>query len=356
LALIPAGLIALALDGATTAELLVVGVVSAAPVVVWRFGMWMAARHEPLAGLGNEETYLQFFFSGSPGVVVTRELNSVATNLAGHASMLSSLLGTRTVIGATTTAVLVLAFAFGAYLLARRARMLVATSLVSLGVIFLWPAYQDRFLISLLPFVGLVAAFGIHRAVQIGVPQRTERRIGLVAICCCEILLLIHQQSLRVTARSRPYESRFGPWVTPSAWIPANARFVHSLAWWTAANTAPSDRIAVASAAGLWLYSGRTTELTEFAEPPGAPSVFEVPGEYLAGLLSDRRVSVVAVESETSAIATDVYVVHRRCPASLVQLPGIPRQSMPMFFRAEPDSTCIGQLLDSLRAVDAGSR
>lgn len=354
LVLIPAILAGLALDHATKREWLIVAAASVVPVSLWHIGLDVATRGEAVVLQGNEAAYLQFFFSGSPAVVVTRELRSFAGSVQGYGDMLSVLLGGWPLIGKIATAILVLAFAFGAFLLERRARGLVLTTLATLAVVLAWPVSQDRFLVPLLPFAAAVAAYGVHRAIHSWIPNATPRRVALGIVGLSGVFVLGRQVGIRREARTTNNDQRVAQLRTPSAWIPGNAQFVRSLANWVTTHTEPADRVVVASAAGLWLYSGRTTELTEFAEPQGVPSTFAVPGRYLAGLLAEQRVTVVVVESASSGIARDVYVVHRRCPRSLAQLPGFPGQAMPVFFRARPDQVCIAALRDSLRTVNVG--
>jgi hypothetical protein len=350
--LIPAVLLVFALDGAGRREWWLAAAGAVVPIALWNGGLALATRHEALAGQGSEGAYLRFFLSGPPTAVVPRELRVEELSVQGYDTILSTLLSGSPIIGKIATAIFVLAFVWGAFLLRRRARALGLSALATLAVILSWPALQDRFLVPLLPFAAVVAAYGLHSAVQFLFSGLTARRLTGGAVALCAALVLVRQETIRDDAGRARAERRAPRVMTPSAWMPGNAGFVVSLAQWATASTRPDDRIAVASAAGLWLYSGRATELTEFSEPEDAPSVFDVAGRYLAGLLAARRVTVVVVESPDAPIARDVMAVRGRCPRSLSPMPGFPGRATPEFFRAMPDSACIAALRDSLAGVE----
>src|SRR5690349_23503192 len=108
--------------------------------------------------------------------------------------------------------------------------------------------------------------------------------------------VLTRQATIRHAGELARANGQASPVSSPSQWLPSNSGFVMSVAQWTLSSTQPNDRVALASAAGLWLYTGRKTVLTEFVEPRGAISAFDVPGRYLASRLVADSVNVVIVE------------------------------------------------------------
>ena len=347
--LVPAVLLALALDGATRREWSLAAAGAVLPIALWHGGLALAVRHEDLPIQANEVGYLQLLLSGSPATVFAGELRTVGLNARGYGAILSTFLSGSPTIGRIATATLVIAFVYGAFLLRRKARALVLSTLITAAVIVAWPSLQDRLLVPLLPFTAIVAVYGIHGAIEFLFSRLAARRVAQGIVALAGALVLMRQVAIRADVRRARDQGRPPPVMTPSAWMPSNAEFVMSLSRWAAANTRPDDRIAVASAPGVWLHSGRATVPTEFAEPEGVPSVFDVPGRYLANLIALRRVTVVVVEEPGEPIASDVMVVRRRCPQSLAPMPGFSGQTMPAFFRVMPDSACVAALLNSLQ-------
>lgn len=344
--LVPSVLLAFALDGTTRREWVHAAAAAVLPIALWHGALALAVRHDGLPVSENERPYLQFLLSGSPAAVVAGELRTIGQNVRGYAAIVSPLFsGTRSV-GGIGMATFALAFVCGVFLLRRKARALVLSTLATFAVILAWPTLQDRLLVPLLPCAAIVAVYAIHVAIQFLFANMAARRVARSVVALGGVLVLMRQVTIRHDARRARDEGRPSPVMTPSAWMPSNAAFVLQLAKWATANTRPGDRIAVAAAPGVWLHSGRLTEPTEFAEPEGVPSVFEVAGSYLASLLASRRATVVVVESSDAPIARDVVVVRRRCPHSLTPMPGFPG---PAFYRAMPDSACVDALRDSLQ-------
>jgi hypothetical protein len=347
--LVPAVLLALVLDGATRREWSFAAAGAVLPLALWHGGLALAVRHEGLPPQANEGGYVQLLLSGSPSSVFVGELRTVGVNARGYGAILSTFLGAPPTIGRIAAAVFVLALLFGAVLLRRKARALVLSTLTTAAIIVAWPSLQDRLLIPLLPFTAVVAVYGTHVAIESLFSRPAARRLARGIVALAGVLVLARQMAIRADVRRARDEGRSPRVMTPSAWIPGNAAFVMSLSKWALANTRPDDKIAVAGAPGLWLHTGRVTVPTEFAEPEGLPSVFDVPGHYLANLLASRRVSVVVVEAPDEPIARDVMVVRRRCPRALSAMPGFPNQATPQFYRVMPDSACIVSLVNSLR-------
>lgn len=347
--LVPAVLLALALDGASRREWATAAAAALLPLALWHGGLALAVHRSALTAELNERGYLEFLLSGSPATVVAGELRTIGQNVRGYASILSPFFSGFPTIGWAATATFVLALVRGAFLLRHKSRALVFSTLAMLAVVLAWPALQDRLLVPLLPFAAIVGAYTFHVAIESMFTNPTKRRMAHAIVASGGVLVLLRQAGIRHDARRARAEGRPPRVMTPSAWMPDNAAFVLTLAKWATATTRPDDRIAVAAAPGVWLHSGRRTQPTEFAEPVGVPSVFDVPGRYLASLLASGRATVVVVESPDAPIARDVMVVRRRCPHSLDPMPGFPGPAFYRFYRAPPDSACLAALRDSLR-------
>ena len=332
--LIPAVLMAMALDGAGKRALIITALVAAAPVAMWHVGIAIVKSSQVLSSQPNEQSYLGFMLSGSPGEIVLREARYVGVSARRYAATVAGLTSGWSLMGSAISIAVIGAAVAGAVLLRKRMRGLVYSTIAITAVVIAWPVFMDRFLIVLLPFVALLGAAAVQSLIdRIGHHQArlTLSAAGAVAA----ILLLVRQAHLRDPRAAISI-------VTPSRWLPGNAAFMADIARWTIANTRPTDRIAVGAAPAVWLYTGRQGELTEFAEPEGAPSIYAQPGRFLLPLLASQRINVVIVESDVLPIAREVAVVAAGCPDAVTPMPGLPgRPDSPRMYRVADSTRCI---------------
>jgi hypothetical protein len=335
--LIPAVLMAMALDGASRRPLIITALVAAVPVAMWHAGIAIAKSSQVLTSQPNEQSYLGFMLSGSPGEIVVREARYVGASALRYAGTIAGLTSSSSLIGSAISLVVIAAAGAGAVLLRKRMRVLVYTTLAMTAVVIAWPVFMDRFLIVLLPCVALLGAAAIQSLVgRIG---HHRARLALSAAgALAAILILVRQTNIRNSQSATSI-------VTPSRWLPGNAAFMVDISRWAIANTRPTDRIAVGAAPAVWLYTGRQAELTEFAEPEGAPSVYARPGRFLIPLLASQRINVVIVESEGLPIAREVAVVTGACPNALTAMPGLPgRPDSPRMYRLADATGCVSRV------------
>lgn len=335
--LVPAVLMAMALDGAGRRALVTTALVAAVPVAMWHAGIAIAKSSQVLSSQPNEQSYLGFMLSGSPGETVIREARYVGASALRYAATIAGLMSNSTLIGSAISLVVIGAAGAGAVFLRKRMRALVYTTVAMTAVVIAWPVFMDRFLIVLLPFVALLGAVAVQSLIdRIG---HHRARLALSAVgALAALLILVRQANIRNSQSATSI-------VTPSRWLPGNAAFMVDIARWAIANTQPTDRIAVGAAPAVWLYTGRRAELTEFAEPEGAPSIYARPGRFLVPLLASQRVNVVVVESDMLPIAREIAVVSAACPSALVAMPGLPgRPDSPRMYRLADASGCLTRM------------
>jgi hypothetical protein len=99
------------------------------------------------------------------------------------------------------------------------------------------------------------------------------------------------------------------------------------------ANTTPQDRIVADYPAALALYTGRHAVPGSPAEPAVGPSVFAVPGHYLASRILQDSVTVVALGILGSGLQRDIETLAARCPGALEPLGQPPPGRPAMFYR-----------------------
>ena len=92
--------------------------------------------------------------------------------------------------------------------------------------------------------------------------------------------------------------------------------------------------------AAMYLYTGRKTAAAAPAEPAFGPSVFQVPGRYLAARILADSLTVIVLGIAGSGLEQDIRAVASACPQVL------PRQDgatgvLPAFYRVIRDDKCL---------------
>jgi len=347
--LVLAILLALALDLHFRRGVAIAATVAVTPVAAWYLVAWASARHAMLASQASETGYLTFLLRGQPIVVMLREAHVIRDNLNDYASLLAGYLSGWRLAGVVACVMLSALAVIGFALLRRRHRGLVFVLVGYVVVLLAWPVYQDRFLLPLLPLLGLASGYALHViADRWGTFGGGRVRTALMAaVAFGGVAVFARQQRIRRDAEAASRERRQPAVYTPTFWLPGNAWFVETVSQWALQSTKPNDRIAVVSPAGLWLYTGRQTVPMEIVEPRGAPSVFDVPGRYLASMLVEDSVTVVVVESPGGSTAREVSAIRAACPNALTL---IQRFAGIEAFRASPRDACVAALRERLRA------
>ena len=337
LAAIFAGLV---LDRSLRRMLAITAIVSLPIIVAWHAHVFMASRHAVLASQASESSYMSFL-GGSGGSFVSRELGVIAGNGMDYIHLVSGYISASPTIGVVVAIVLVIVAVVGALLLLREHTSLGLAIVANGAMLLAWPAYQDRYLLPILPLVGL----------SLGFTLRAVRWANVVAAAGFA-LVLMRQHDIRRDVDVARAGGRAPSTSTPSFWLQGNSWFVDATAHWTLRSTSRRDRIAVVSPAGLWLYTGRQTVPMEVVEPRGAPSVFDVPGRYLASQIAIEKVTVVLVESPGGMTAREVAALRSACPMSLRQ---VDEFSGIAAWRANPSDACVAALDQRFKSASTSS-
>jgi hypothetical protein len=255
--------------------------------------------------------------------------------------LVSGYVSASSAIGMTVAVVLALLAFLGALLLLRHHPTLGAALLANGAMLLVWPAYQDRYLLPVLPLAGLAVGV-VVRAV------RWSDAIAAIAIA----LVVLRQHDIRRDVDVARASGNAPAISTPRFWLQGNSWFVDAAARWTLRSTARADKIAVVSPAGLWLYTGRQTVPMEVVEPRGAPSVFDVPGRYLASQIATQKVRVVLVENPNGTTAREIAAVRAACPSSLRQ---VDEFSGIAAWRVDSNDACVAVLDRRFRTASTSS-
>src|SRR5437667_94304 len=224
---------------------------------------------------------------------------------------------------------------------ARRAHAaLVVTVVAVLATVLLWPYAQGRLLLPILPFAGLLAASTLQLAVgggSVAVRRFTYALLGVVALT-----VAVRQVELRRAAEAA-LASGAAPRAenrSPLYVLAGNSRYIFGVVQWVRANTTPGDRIMADAPAAVYLYTARKTAAAAPAEPAFAPSVFQVPGRYLATRILEDSLTVIVLGIAGSRLEEDIRAVASSCPRVL-QRPVGAAGALPAFYRVVRDDKCL---------------
>jgi len=288
----------------------------------------------PLSSSPDEVSYWTLIPFGSaqlPGYV----LHVLWNNARVYLLELSGTLAGQVVVGNLLVFGWLVGVALGGIWSWRRAPVIALTAAASLAVVIVWPFAQDRLLLPVIPFAGLLVAFALEKSAKRLAPRlRVAAPLGIAVVA---LVVGLRQVELRRVAEASFVQGR-AP--TPrdgsiSYVLASNSRYIGALSQWIRANTTPQDRLLVDSPSGTYLYSGRLTAPASPAEPDFAPSVFRYPGRYLTARILEDSITVVAIGGGEGMLR-DIGTISRTCP-------GVLRREVPSaeIYRVMRDETCL---------------
>src|SRR5881296_1097332 len=313
--LLAAVLVALVLERRPWREVALCAGVALVPLAVWYFVHAAAVARGPLAPLPDETPYWRWLPLDRPSQLLSYAARGLGINGLRYMRYLSGYLAPSHVVGPTLAAALALAALAGGVRARRAHAALVVTVVAVLATVLLWPYAQGRLLLPILPFAGLLAASTLQLAVvalTVAVRQVELRRAAEAA--------LASGAAPRAENRSPLYV------------LAGNSRYIFGVVQWVRANTTPGDRIMADAPAAVYLYTARKTAAAAPAEPAFAPSVFQVPGRYLATRILEDSLTVIVLGIAGSRLEEDIRAVASSCPRVL-QRPAGAAGALPAFYR-----------------------
>ena len=206
-----------------------------------------------------------------------------------------------------------------------------------------WPWPQDRFVLALLPFLGLpIGAIG-HQALE-----RCRPRLRLAAVATLAVLTLSigdRQLFIRSLAYADQNPRDLLGFSYAGYFLLANSKFLLTVSRWVRDRTAPTDRLLVDAPAAIYLSTGRQGVAATPAESRIAPSVFETPGRYVASRIREDSVTVVVLGAVNRDLTLDVAAFYQRCPGLLKYLGVAQGWSVALFYRVERNDGCMNEQL-----------
>lgn len=334
LVLIPACLAALALRRLPWRVVAIGATGAIAPLIVWGVVHGRLIAEGPLSSSPDEVSYWSLIPFGSARLPVYL-LHVLWNNGRVYFLELSGTLAGPVVVGHLLVLGWIVGVGVGAARSWRRAPALALTAAASFAVVMVWPFAQDRLLLPVIPFMGLLAAVAIDE-----LAKRLPARLRFAAPLGLALALLIvgfRQIELRRTAAASFVEGRIpAPRDASGFYVLAlNSRYIATLSEWTRTHTTPKDRLLVDSPSGVYLYTGRLTAAASPAEADYAPSVFNHPGRYLTERILQDSVTIVAVGGR-GILLQDIATISRNCPGVLLRQ--VPRAEV---YRVVRDEACL---------------
>jgi len=194
LVLIPACLAVLALRRVPWRVFAAAAAAAIAPLIVWGVLHARLVAEGPLSASPDEVPYWSLIPFG-PTQLPAYLLRAVWNNGSAYFSELSAVLGGPVVVGDLLVLAALVAAAVGAAWSWRRAPAVSWTAAASLATVLAWPFAQDRLLLPVLPFAGLLAAVAIDEGAK-RLPARL-RLAAPIGLALAALIVGLRQVELR---------------------------------------------------------------------------------------------------------------------------------------------------------------
>lgn len=343
--LIPALMAALWVGKAGWRRILATSAAAVAPLVAWTFWHRARAAAGPLGSQPDEATYTSWA-PGSVGETFAFLFEVARSQVIRYSTVLPPHVSGWTPLGALICLLVLVGLAFGFVTRFKENPTLVLSTLALTGVIGLWPYSQDRFVLALLPFVGLLAGAGaqwiagVRRApgARPGGWATTPARVLVGVLALVTVAVGVRQAQIRGLATEERTAETF--YFHPAQFLPDNSQFVISASRWLTQNSAPADRLLTPLSSALWLYTGRKGVNATPAEPDVGPSVFDEPGRFLASRVLADDVNLLLLWNPNFLITRDGAEVQQQCPDALEFLQMTEPPARVAVFRIHKNDPC----------------
>ena len=282
------------------------------PVAVWVVVHRVMIAAGPVSTQPDEAAYSSWLAVGSLGDGVQLASRALTLNWTAYWRVVPGSLAGTHLIGVVIVLILGAALVWGAVSRFRTQPALALTLGTTAVLVGLWPWPQDRLVLSLLPAASLLAGCGIQRALRDAPRTMVMGAVGTLTVIA--VTVGTRQFELRRSAFSpRNPQGALGV-VSPGYVLLSNTKYVISVSDWVRTHTSPQDRIFAFSPAAIFLYSGRQGVSAVPAESGLAPSLFAVPGRYLAGRVLHDGVTVLIDGSDQ--VQAELRQLEFACPGS----------------------------------------
>lgn len=305
------------------------------PVLGWRVWHARAVARGPVGTQPDEEGYVAWMPEGGVaelpqviGDLIAYQLDAYTTYMPEHLSGLR-LPGLLFWIAFTVLAVV------AAGRLWRRHPDLVLGCGGTAAIILLWPWAQDRFALTLLPFLGLLVGSQVERW------TRPPGRGRLIAACLAVLALAIALRQVQIRGVSEGELAEMEVQFHPAHYLRSGTRYVLGASSWILENTDPEATLLAPQPMGIWLHTGRKVVNSNPALPHVGSSIWNEPGRFIAERLVEDRPDLVVLSGLVHDITRDIATVQQACPAALRHLGASERFARVVFYEVRYEDPCL---------------
>jgi hypothetical protein len=316
-------------DSRKVGALVVAGVV---PITAWSVLRRTLVAAGPISTQPDEGAYASWA-PDSPVEAVLDAGRVMWSHATGYWDVLPANLAPWTWLGVVLWILMLAGFLLGVAKHGRDQPALVLSIAAVGAAVLVWPFTQDRFVLTILPFAGLVTALGYRSLMSSPRPVLATAlalSVGIVAIRQVEI------RGLAEAAEPGDTAVRFHP----AQLLPANTEFVIAASRWVGSSARSDDRLLTPLPSALWLYTGRRGVNSIPALPNVGSSVFDEPGRFLASRVLEDDVTLLLLWNPNFLITRDAASVQQACPDALQFLTLTEEPARVAIFRIRRDDPC----------------
>lgn len=315
------------------------------PVLLWRTWHARMVSRGPVGTQPDEEAYIGWMPEGGVAEVPGLLVELISYQLASYGTFMPAHLTGFRPLGILVWIVLFGLVLKGALRLWRRHPDLALGCAASLAIILLWPWSQDRFLLTILPFLGLLAGSEVERWQRSG--AMTRRGVG-TALCLLALVVGARQFEIRAVPAAELGEMQLA--FHPAHFLESTTRYTLAASSWVLENTDPHETLLAPQPSGIWLHTDRKVISSSPALPHVGPSIWHEPGRFLAERLVEDRPDFVVLAGLLYDITRDIAKVQEICPQALEHLGASDRFGAVILFRVRYDDPCLqDQVLEPTR-------
>jgi hypothetical protein len=237
-------------------------------------------------------------------------------------------------LGAVVWVVMLATFLLGVVRHGREHPAIVLTIAAAGAAVLVWPFTQDRFVLAILPFAGLMTALECR---SLALLRRPALATALAVIVGVVGIRQVQIRGLAESAEPTDTAVRFHP----AQLLPANTEFVIAASRWIGASARPDDRLLTPLPSALWLYTRRQGVNSVPALPSVGSSVFDEPGRFLASRVVEDDVTLLLLWNPSFLITRDAATVQQACPEALEFLTLTEEPARVAIFRIRRDDPCL---------------
>jgi hypothetical protein len=321
------------------AEAIACGLAALLPLAAWAALRALWVSRGPVSAFPDDLGYWRWLGAMEPLAVAGGIARATGANIVGYVSQLAGWLSPIHWLGVGAVIAALLAIIAAGVVRRQDQEVLGLTVLCVTALTLVWPYTQGRLVLPILPFAGLLLAGAVDRGVR-GRPPRVVRGVQ-VALGLVAVAVAVRQVELRRLA-ARSFVAGVPPRQqdrSPTVILAFRTLMISRMSDWVARYTSPQDRIMIMAPSGVYLYTGRQTVSANPTESPLAPSVFSVPGRYLAERLLADSLTVVTETPVTTGLSRDIRVIQSRCPGVLTR--ALQSPDAPVYYRVRRDESCL---------------